>query len=155
MDARGEMLELERLFALAPHSDEFLERQRQSKWGERIHEEVLLGIETGLSEAIEYGVLFLEQNPRYFRSGYFKAAIASKLKAAPLTADQRTRLQAVILNAVSSAKVGPEFSEYARLATVVASPEFVEQSVALRARVSGWSQARCDRLLSHCQNVYR
>lgn len=153
MDDRSEMRELRRLFEQSPYSDEFLQLRRASKWGERIREEVIKQIEEHRPEAVEDGILFLEENPRYFRTGYFKAAIASKLKSAPLTTDQQHRLLEVILRAITSADVGPEFNEYARLAAIIATPEFVKRVASMRDRSSDWSQQRCERLLSHCATV--
>ena len=150
MDARSEMQELQRRFEQSPHSDEFMQLRRASKWGERIREEVIKRIEQHRPEAIEDGILFLEENPRYFRTGYFKAAIASKLKSAPLTPDQQHRLLQVILRAITTADVGPEFNEYARLAAIIATPEFVKRVVGTRDNSSDWSRQRCERLLSHC-----
>lgn len=153
MDDRAEMRELQRRFERSPYSDEFMQLRRTSKWGERIREEVIRRIEQHRPEAVEDGILFLEENPRYFRTGYFKADIARKLKKAPLTSDQRCRLSEVILRAITSADVGPEFNEYARLAAIIATPEFVKRVASMRDRSSDWSQQRCERLLSHCATV--
>ena len=148
------MRELRRLFEQSPYSDEFLQLRRASKWGERIREEVIKQIEEHRPEAVEDGILFLEENPRYFRTGYFKAAIASKLKSAPLTTDQQHRLLEVILRAITSADVGPEFNEYARLAAIIATPEFVKRVVSTRDNSSDWSRQRCERLLSHFPTAF-
>jgi len=148
MDPQTEMRELQRLFEVAPHGAEFLSLQRSSKWGERIREEVIEGILLKQPEAIEDGVLFLEENPRYFRTGYFKASIASKLKSVPLTESQRHRLREAILRAITSNRVGPEFTEYARLAAVIVTSDFHEKVVGLRDRLSGWQRGRCERILN-------
>ena len=150
MDARSEMRELQRRFEHSPYSDEFTQLRRVSKWGERIREEVISRIEQQRPEAVEDGLVFLEENPRYFRTGYFKAAIAGKLKSAPLTVDQQHRLLEVILRAITAKDVGPEFNEYARLAAIIATPEFVMRVLSVRDNSSDWSRQRCERLLSHC-----
>ena len=144
------MQELLRRFWQSPHYEALMQLRRASKWGERIREEVIKRIEQHRPEAIEDGILFLEENPRYFRTGYFKAAIASKLKSAPLTPDQQHRLLQVILRAITTADVGPEFNEYARLAAIIATPEFVKNVVGTRDNSNDWSRHRCERLLSHC-----
>lgn len=148
-DDRAEMRELERLFTESPYSDQFLCLRRTSKWGERIGDVVVEGIKQHNLDSIEDGLLFLEENPRYFRSGYFKASIASKLKRAPLTPDQRVRLRAIILKAVHSDKVGPEFNEYARLAVLLATPEFIRTVATLKEATTDWSRQRCERIISH------
>lgn len=126
MNAIAEMHELERLWQESPYSDKFGTLRRDSKWGERIREEVIQGIENKQRRAIEDGILFLEVNPWYFRSGYYKAIIARKLKAASLSLEQQARLRQVILSAVAG-RVGPEFKEYARLAIRVADSEFLSE----------------------------
>lgn len=150
MDPRTEMREMEGLWQVGPHSDAFQLRRRTSKWGEPIREDVIEGIQRGEPAAIEDGVLFLEVSPRYFRSGYFKASIASNLKRAPLTDSQRERLRQIILAAVDS-DVGPEFNEYARLAVVVADAAFLAQVQARERAAEGWVRDRLRRLLMLCR----
>lgn len=150
MDARSEMRELQRLFEQSRYSDEFLRLRRASKWGERIREEVIKGIEHRQPESVEDGILFLDVSPRYFRTGYFKAIIAGKLKSASLTIDQRHRLLEIILRAIDSADIGPEFNEYARLAAVIATPEFIKKVLSAKVDARDWSRRRCERILSLC-----
>lgn len=151
MDSRAEIEDLERLWRESPQSSEFLQRRRDSKWGERIREEVVKGIDEGRSESIEDGLLFLETNPRFFRSGYHKSIIAGRLKSAPLTEKQRSRLRQVILAAACDSQVGPEFNEYARLAIRVGDGDFLAE-VDKRMRSSeGWSRSRLARILSLCR----
>ena len=154
MNPREEMRELERLFNESPHSSAFLSLQRTSKWGERIREEVVEGIRAGRPDAIEDGILFLEISPRYFRSGYHKAVVARVLKAASLDESQQGRLRKVILDAVSS-RVGPEFSEYARLAIQVANEDFMEKLDSRLTVDQDWSRSRLERLKSLCERHVR
>ena len=152
MDPRAEMRELQRLFEQAPQSAEFIRLRRNSRWGERIREQIIDRIKlcdpTESENAIEDGILFLEENPRYFRTGYFKAAIASKLKGVRLSEVQRDRLLSIVLNATQSADVGPEFSEYARLAAVIATADFLHSVAGFRDQRDGWSRRRCERILA-------
>jgi hypothetical protein len=151
MDARAEMQDLERLFGESPYSCEFIQRQRDSKWGERIRREVVKGIDERRPASIEDGVLFLETNPRFFRSGYHKATVASRLKSAPLTDQQLARLRQVILAAAGDSRVGPEFNEYARLAIRVGNADFLGD-IENRARsTDGWRRSRFERILSLCR----
>ena len=150
MNELDEMHELERLWQESPHSDRFSMLRRDSKWGERIREEVIKGIENKQRRAIEDGILFLEISPRYFRSGYYKAIIARKLKSAPLSAEQQERLQRVILSAVAG-RVGPEFNEFARLAIRVADAEFMNEVEKRIPTSEGWVRGRLVRLLSRCK----
>src|ERR1044071_4963963 len=46
--------------------------------------------------AVEAAICFLEDRPYFFRSGYMFKAILKKIKHAPLTEDQASRLQRVL-----------------------------------------------------------
>lgn len=144
------MRELERLYRPGPFPDDFHALWRASKWGDRIREDLIEALKQHHADAIEDGVLYLEESPRYFQSGYRKCSIASKLKSAPLTSEQRQRLLAVILRDAASERIGPEFSEYARLAAIIATPAFVKDVISLRDKTEGWARERCKRVLRHC-----
>lgn len=68
----------------------------------------------------ENAVIFLEANPRYFRSGYDKAQLLRRLKRADLSADHQRRLRKVVLAAVERSG-GVEFRQYCHLASRLAS----------------------------------
>src|SRR4051794_4279454 len=85
-----EIRELERLWN--DKAPDFQNRRRASKWGENIGPDVIAGIREGHGDAIEDGILFLEVNPRFFRSGYHKGRLARVLKTADLSAAQEQRL---------------------------------------------------------------
>lgn len=50
----------------------------------------------GDADAVESAVCFAELRPYFFRSGYFLKKVIRKLKCAPLTENQRLRLDVVI-----------------------------------------------------------
>jgi hypothetical protein len=152
MDPRDEIRELERLWQNQTNAREFASLQRSSKWGERIREEVIAKIKRGEPAAIADGILFLEENPRYFRTGYFKGSIANKLKSVILSEMQREQLRNIILAAIDSRKVGPEFNEYARLAVVVANDAFLARLLELAVATESWSKRRVGRILSLCRS---
>jgi hypothetical protein len=78
---------------------------------------------------------FLQADPLFFRSGYAKEGLLTKLKSYPLTEKDKDALRAIILQRVDDeAEVRREFRHYVRLARVLDSPEF---RVALDKR-SGW-----------------
>jgi hypothetical protein len=154
-DPVTEMRRLERLWRDAPHSTEFFSLQRKSKWGESIRTSVVAGIEAQRPESIADGILFVEVSPRFFRSGYHKALVAGRLKSVTLSESQRERLRNVILAGCESSLVGPEFSEYARLARTVIDDEFCA-TVAQHAQTArGWSRGRWLRLARMCQQCDR
>jgi hypothetical protein len=123
---------------------------REELWGERDRQKVVEGIRAGHLEAIEDGIRYLEISPRYFRSGYYKAAVARVLKGASLDESQKERLRRVILDAVSSRVVGPEFNEYARLAIRLANLEFLGKLNDRLTNDQDWSRSRLARLQSLC-----
>ncbi|MDH4227986.1 MAG: hypothetical protein OEV59_09620 [Deltaproteobacteria bacterium] len=51
----------------------------------------------GEEEAMEAAICFLECRPYFFRSGYMTSEILRKIKKAPLSDEQRQRLNAVLL----------------------------------------------------------
>jgi len=68
----------------------------------------------------ENAVVFLEANPRYFRSGYDKAQLLRRLKRADLSSDHKRRLRRVVLAAVERSG-GVEFRQYCHLAARLTS----------------------------------
>lgn len=76
---------------------------------------------------IETGVSFLEADPWFFRSGYIKADLLQRFRRAPLTEDQKTRLQKVIMDRIYG-EDRREFKYYCRIARFISNPNF-EQAV--------------------------
>lgn len=150
-DAAEEMRELERLWRDSPHSSEFQSLRSTSKWGESIRQLVVAGIEANLPTSVEDGIIYLEVSPRYFRSGYHKAIVASKLKSVTLAESQKERLRKVIIAACESQQIGPEFNEYARLAVCVADDNFVSTIAERVQDAYGWSRSRWQRLDKLCR----
>jgi hypothetical protein len=73
--------------------------------------------------AIEMAIRFLEANPWYFRSGYYKVDILKLLGKHPLSDEQGARMRKVILERVRDRPVR-EMRAYARFAPKVSTPEF-------------------------------
>jgi hypothetical protein len=91
--------------------------------------------------AIEMAVRFLEADPWFFRSGYFKADMIRLLRRAPLAEDQRVRLQAVVIDRIMAPETPREFRWYGRLAIAVRDPDLEEQ-IARIAESSGSVERR-------------
>ena len=73
--------------------------------------------------AIEMAIRFLEANPWFFRSGYYKADILKLLRRHPLSDEQCTRMRKVILERVRDRPLR-EMRAYARFAPKISTPQF-------------------------------
>jgi len=73
--------------------------------------------------AIEMAIRFLEANPWFFRSGYYKVDILKLLRKHPLSDEQCARMRTVILERVRDRPVR-EMRAYARFAPKVSTPQF-------------------------------
>ncbi len=73
-------------------------------------------------ELLEFVVCYLEVDPRYFRSGYIKAVLLTRLKRSDPDEARLARIRNMLVDAVERRDV-PEFKYYCRLAAVVASAE--------------------------------
>jgi hypothetical protein len=80
-------------------------------------------LKAGDITAIEMAIQFLEANPWFFRSGYYKADILKALRRYPLNDEQCTRMRKVILERVRDRPVR-EMRAYARFAPKVNTPQF-------------------------------
>ena len=107
----------------------------------------LEALATGEAEARKCAIKFLEFDPYYFRSGYMKAKLLTRLKHLVLTPDEVCRLQCVVVAAILAPLPKCEFKYYARLLTKIGSPEFREQLRTLRVPDIPYLQARRARCL--------
>ena len=69
---------------------------------------------------------FLECDPMYFGSGYFKELVLDRLKGACLTKAETERLHKIMLDAVRR-RGGREFRHYCRLAARIAGPGLLDE----------------------------
>jgi len=76
-------------------------------------------------EILEFGITYLEVDPFYFRSGYIKEEILTKIKRSRLSKKQMKRLRAVLLNAVEH-RGSKEYKYYCRLAGFIADEAFID-----------------------------
>ena len=75
---------------------------------------------------IEMAIRFLEANPWFFRSGYYKTDILKLLRKHPLSDEQCARMRKLILERVRDRPVR-EMRAYARFAPKVSTPQFVAE----------------------------
>lgn len=80
-------------------------------------------LRNGDAAAIEMAIRYLEANPWYFRSGYYKADILKMLRKHSLNDDQCDRMRKLILERVRGLPVR-EMRAYARFAVKVSTPQF-------------------------------
>lgn len=76
-------------------------------------------LKAGQQEALEMAVVFLEDDPWFFRSGYIKVELIKYIGRTPLSDDLAQRLRRVALHAVDS-RDRREFRAYCRLARNIA-----------------------------------
>jgi hypothetical protein len=87
-------------------------------------EEAWRRIRSGDTSMVEVLIQFLEEDPVFFRSGYWKEELLDHLKRYEHSKSNRARLQAVCLDAVDR-RGRREFLRYCRLAAKIADPPFV------------------------------
>ena len=89
-----------------------------------IHRAVRATNYSGDRNLLEFVICFLEEDPRFLRSGYIKELLLTKVKRSALMGSDRSRLQAVLLDAVHC-RGGREFKRYCRLAAKISDPVLV------------------------------
>lgn len=91
----------------------------------------LQALDRSKPDAVENAIQFLEVNPYFFRSGYIKEKILTKLKNVDLTKRELERLHKVLLNIVDN-HYCREFRYYCKLGRKIKTQKFLE---GLRARM--------------------
>ena len=75
---------------------------------------------------IEFAIRFLEVDPRFFRSGYIKQVILTRIKRSVLCESDQRRLRGVCIDAVNC-RGGREFKYCCRLAAALADDILIRQ----------------------------
>jgi hypothetical protein len=107
-------------------------------------------IRRGDDDTIDTAIIFLAADPYFFRSGYLKQVILRRLKQAPLTQQQKARLQALVLDAITEPHRF-QFADYARLAAAIASADFLGKVQALSTHENDGIRQRAMRVLEVAQ----
>lgn len=97
-------------------------------------------------EAIEFSLVFLEKDPKFFRSGYIKEEILTRIKRSELSDKQHRRLLAILLDAINR-RGSKEFKYYCRVAGFIADLEFIQTLNHIAATSSGDRKGRAKRML--------
>ena len=90
--------------------------------------DTVAGLQRGEKSAVEPSIVFLEADPRFFRSGYMKEALCRFLGRASLTAQQRNRLVSVATAAIDDGRrSGRERHAFARMLARIDPPAVAER----------------------------
>jgi len=99
-------------------------------------------------ELVEFVVCFLEVDPHFFRSGYLKQILITRLKRSELGEPVRRRLRGVLIDAVNR-RGGREFRYYCRLAIQVADDGLAAQLKQLVGQGDSARASRAGMMLGH------
>ena len=102
-------------------------------------------------ELIEFAVCFLEVDARFFRSGYIKQVLLTRLKRSELTETTSCRLRQVLVSAVER-RGTREFRYYCRLAAVLTDSGLVAVLESLHASEDRATASRATLMLQHIRN---
>ena len=108
----------------------------------------LKALAAGEADARECAITFLEYDCYYFRSGYMKAKLLTRLKHLDLTQAETRRLQKVVCNAILSTRPKSEFGYYARLLKRIGTPSLRRRIESLPVPDIPWMKARQSRCLT-------
>ena len=108
----------------------------------------LKALAAGEADARECAITFLEYDCYYFRSGYMKAKLLTRLKHLDLTLAETRRLQKVVCNAILSTRPKSEFGYYARLLKRIGTPSLRRRIESLPVPDIPWMKARQTRCLA-------
>ena len=111
----------------------------------------LKALAAGETDAKECAITFLEYDCYYFRSGYMKAKLLTRLKHLDLAPAETRRLQKVVCNAILSTRPKSEFGYYARLLQKIGTPSLRRRIESLPVPDIPWMKARQTRCL---QEIY-
>lgn len=111
------------------------------------NERFLAALAAGEAEARKCAVKFLESDPYYYRSGYMKAKLLTRLMHLALTPDEIGRLQCVVVAAILAPRPKCEFKYYVRLLAKIGTPEFRDKIRTLRVPDIPYLQDRRARCL--------
>lgn len=98
-------------------------------------------------ETLEFCITFLEVDPFFFRSGYIKEEILTKIKRSDLSEKQIFRLRTILINAVEF-RGSKEFKYYCRLAGFIANNELIDQLQQMTKKAESTKRYRAKKMLT-------
>ena len=99
-------------------------------------------------DLIEFAVCFLEVDPMFFRSGYLKQIVITRLKRSELREGDKSRLRGVVWDAVNC-RGTREFRYYCHLAGALADNTLVTRLEAARQELGSARASRAAMMLEH------
>jgi len=99
-------------------------------------------------DLIEFAICFLEVDPMFFRSGYLKQIVITRLKRSELREGDKSRLRGVVWDAVNR-RGTREFKYYCRMATKLADDVLVKQLEGARLEEGSARASRASMMLDH------
>lgn len=100
-------------------------------------------------DLIEFVVCFLEADAWFFRSGYLKQILLTRLKRSYLNESTKSRLRRVLVDAVNR-RGTREFKYYCRLAAVISNEHLISE---LESALAGKELARSNRARIMIQHI--
>jgi hypothetical protein len=98
--------------------------------------------------AIQLAIDFLDADPQHFRSGYTKEEVWRRIRNAPLTQEDRIRLQDIAMKYLNR-RISREFWAMARVISVIAGSEFWHRVRAVSEREEQPMKTRAGYLLAY------
>lgn len=106
------------------------------------------GIRTGRGGWRESALLYLDVQPRFFRSGYLRDHLCHVLKGCDLSKAEQDQLRASLLKTVPRRPSVGRFCHDCRLAARWADNRFEQALANLAALKDGWTRGRASRMLN-------
>lgn len=98
-------------------------------------------------ELLEFIITFLELDPMFFRSGYYKEQMLKKLKKVDLDKEQILRLRKVMYSAVEE-RGSREYKGYCRLAPKLADSQLKQWLASILEKGKGSKRSRAELMLA-------
>ncbi len=111
-------------------------------WGAQAQRDIVAG-SGGWRDA---AILYLQISPRFFRSGYLRDVVCTRLKQAPLAHSERKDVQDALLKSIVRRPSTGSFQYDCRLAIQVADQRFLQELRALRITHNPWTSGRAQRM---------
>ncbi len=114
---------------------------------DRVYDEELV-----CQELQEFVITFLELDPMFFRSGYIKQVMLTKIKRAALCETQKERLRKVVVSAVDQ-RPYREYRYYCHLAVKILNKKLLHAIEVIAREGEGARKSRAKYMCKHIEHV--